>query len=211
MPAASAIGKTPAIGTFNEPSAALRTTSATPSFQALESASTWPRCSRVKVSRARQDAFADVFERLALGLADADDMAELSDDVKGAVEHGRAKRIDGQIDAAAAGEGEHRRFEILVRRNHDAPGAVLKRQFLLARRADGADHTGAALTASCVVNRPTPPPIALIKPSPRLYAVDGMEHVVAGQRLDRQRGGHIEGDRIGSGIRMLAGATAFSA
>src|SRR5215218_2544606 len=38
-----------------------------------------------KSLRTRQDALADVLERLALGLSDAGDMAELLDDVAGAV------------------------------------------------------------------------------------------------------------------------------
>src|SRR5262249_49338323 len=57
--------------------------------------------------RARQDALADVLEGLALGLADADDVAELLNDVEGAVEHGGAVGIDREIDALAIGEVEH--------------------------------------------------------------------------------------------------------
>ena len=64
--------------------------------------------------RARQYALADVLERLALGLADADHVTELAHHVEGAIEHRRAERIDGEIDAAAVGEVEHGLLEILV-------------------------------------------------------------------------------------------------
>src|SRR5689334_12999912 len=56
--------------------------------------------------RARQDALADVLEGLALGLADAHDVAELLHDVEGAIEHRGAVRIDRKIDALAIGEIE---------------------------------------------------------------------------------------------------------
>ena len=55
-----------------------------------------------------------------------------------------------------------------------------------------------ALTASWVVNRPTPPPMALISHRlAGLETVEGVEHVIAGQRLDRQRGTDIKGISVG--------------
>ena len=41
--------------------------------------------------RARQNAFANVFERLPLGLADADDMSELPHDIESAIKCGCAE------------------------------------------------------------------------------------------------------------------------
>ena len=102
------------------------------------------------------------FERLALGLADADDVPKLAHHVEGAIEHGRAERVDGEIDAAAAGEFKHGLLEILVAGDDHPLGAILQRAFLLARRTDGPTTRAPALTANCVVNSPTPPPIALI-------------------------------------------------
>src|SRR5262245_47157002 len=50
--------------------------------------------------RARQDALANVLERLPFRFADADNVAELAHNVEGTIEHRRAERVDGKINAA---------------------------------------------------------------------------------------------------------------
>src|SRR5471030_2705913 len=105
---------------------------------------------------ARQDALADVLERLALRLADVDHMAELAHGVEGAVEHGGAVGIDREIDAFAAGEGEHRRLEILLRGDRDFRGAVGERALFLARRAGGADHPRPGMDGELGAGEPDP-------------------------------------------------------
>ena len=73
--------------------------------------------------RARQNALANVFERLTLGLADADDVSELPHDVEGAIERGCAERIDGEVDTATLGEIKDVLFEIFVGRDDDTLSA----------------------------------------------------------------------------------------
>jgi hypothetical protein len=81
--------KTSSIGTFSQPSRMPPSTWSTPACHSAEPWSTWPDAAREGV-RKRQDALADVLERLALGLADADHVAKLPHRVERAVEHGGA-------------------------------------------------------------------------------------------------------------------------
>src|ERR1700683_248060 len=89
--------------------------------------------------RTRQDALADILERLAFRLADADNVTELAHHVEGAIEHRRPERVDGEIDAAAVGEVEHGLLEIFFRRDHHTLGAIVDGALFLSRRTDGAD------------------------------------------------------------------------
>src|ERR1700704_5078099 len=104
--------------------------------------------------RSGQNAFADVLERLAPGLADAEHMAEFPDHIEGAVEHGGAVGIDGKVDAFSIREVEHGLLEILLARTHDAGRAVRPRR--------------PAVPAAGLQATPTPPPMALTRTvSPR--------------------------------------------
>src|SRR5216683_2866887 len=128
MSAAWLSGNTASMGTFSQPSAMPASTWSTPACHSGEAWSTWPRCRRVKVCDL-EDAFADVLEGLALGLADADHVAELPDHVEGAVKHGGAIGIDGEVDALPLREVEHGLLEIFLARHHDPGRAVRQRAF----------------------------------------------------------------------------------
>src|SRR6202007_332697 len=88
----------------------------------------------------RQNALANILERLTLGFTDADNMPKLAHYVECAVERGRPQRSDGQINTATIGEIEYRFLEVLILGDDDALGAIFKRQLLLARRADRTAH-----------------------------------------------------------------------
>ena len=120
--------------------------------------------------RTRQDTLADILERLALGLSDTDDVAELAHHIEGAIEHGRTQRVDGEIDPAAIREVQYRFLEVFVFRDYDALGAILQRQLLFARRAGPCRSPARRPSPRALsVNKPTPPPMALTRTiSPRL-------------------------------------------
>src|SRR6266545_4624812 len=149
--------------------------------------------------RARQDALADVLERLTLRLADADGVAELLYDVEGAVEHGGAIGVDREIDALAAGEVEHRLLEVLGGGHDHAEGTVFERALLLARRTRGADDAGAGMGSELGTHQPDAAAHGIDQHGVALAdaTVHRPHHVIGGERLDREGSAGIEPDRIG--------------
>jgi integrase len=109
-------------------------------------------------------------------------VAELAHHVKGAIEHGRAERVDGEIDAAAVGKFQYGVLEIFVRRDHHTLGAIGKSELLLAGRADRADDTGACVDCELGCEQPDTAADGIDQDGVTGFEpVDGVQHVIAGQ------------------------------
>ncbi len=95
------------------------------------------------------------------------------------------------------GEIQHGLLEILVPGDHDPLGAVFQRPFLLARRTDGADDARAGFDCQLRGEQPDTAADGVDQNRfSRRDAVNRMQHVIAGQRLHRERSPDVERDRV---------------
>ena len=131
---------------------------------AAEEKSAWPRWKRVKVSDFAHQPFPEIGKRPALRLAEAHDVTELADRRETAVEDAGAGRIHHLVDALAAGE---------ARITTSTKSSSSRLTTLAAPKSSARSSlpfvptvpmtVAPARTASCVANRPTPPPMAWIR------------------------------------------------